>query len=265
MVAKDFESENEALYELIVRLTPEQFSTPTQFKGWTIDEILIHLHLWNKAADLALSDEAAFLAFTDELMVWVREEKSMREFELAQIDGLLGVELITAWRDFYQPMTQRFIKADPKARVKWVGPDMSVRSSITARLMETWAHGQAIYDILGVARVNQDRIKNIAVLGANTFDWSFKVRDKRPPDKKPFLKLAAPSGTLWSWFSESTEELIEGTAEEFCQVVTQTRNIKDTSLMVRGEIANEWMDNAQCFAGNANPPPKPNTRFCIKN
>ena len=35
-------------------------------------------------------------------------------------------------------MTDRFAAADPKQRVQWFGPDMSVRSSITARLMETW-------------------------------------------------------------------------------------------------------------------------------
>ena len=38
---------------------------------------------------------------------------------------------------------------------------MSARSSISARLMETWAHGQAVYDRLGVVRVDTDRIRNI--------------------------------------------------------------------------------------------------------
>ena len=36
---------------------------------------------------------------------------------------------------------------------------MSARSSISARLMETWAHGQEVYDHLGVVRVDADRIK----------------------------------------------------------------------------------------------------------
>jgi uncharacterized protein (TIGR03084 family) len=67
-------------------------------------------------------------------------------------------------------MAARFAAADPFARVPWVGPDMSVRSAITARLMETWAHGQAAYDLLGVVRRNTDRIRNIAVLGVNTYD-----------------------------------------------------------------------------------------------
>ena len=65
--------------------------------------------------------------------------------------------------------------ADPKKRVKWMGPDMSARSSITARLMETWSHSQALYDALGIIRENKDRIKNIVVLGNNTFKWCYAL------------------------------------------------------------------------------------------
>ena len=50
---------------------------------------------------------------------------------------------------------------------------MSVRSSISARLMETWAHGQEVYDVLGVLRVNSDRIRNIAHLGINNLPDSY--------------------------------------------------------------------------------------------
>ena len=57
----------------------------------------------------------------------------------------------------------KFAAADPKARVKWAGPDMSIRSSITARQMETWAHAQEVFDILGLERVESDRIRNIAI------------------------------------------------------------------------------------------------------
>lgn len=41
---------------------------------------------------------------------------------------------------------------------------MSARSCITARQMETWAHGQEIFDALGVVRRDGDRIRNVAHL-----------------------------------------------------------------------------------------------------
>ncbi len=137
---------------------------------------------------------------------------------------------------------------------------MSARSSITARLMETWAHSQAIYDELGIARVNGDHIRNIVVLGFNTYGWIFANRRMDVPEPRPQLVLTAPSGEVWTYGEEAGEEKIEGLAEQFCQVVTQTRNIADTELVVTGPNAKQWMDIAQCFAGPPNDPPAPGLR-----
>jgi uncharacterized protein (TIGR03084 family) len=137
---------------------------------------------------------------------------------------------------------------------------MSARSSITARQMETWAHGQAIADELGIVRAEDDRIRNIVVLGVNTFGWSFTVRGMDVPEEPPALRLTSPSGESWEYGSPDSDQVIRGMAHEFAQVVTQTRNIEDTGLTVEGEIAVEWMRNAQCFAGAAATPPLPGER-----
>jgi len=256
----DFRDESEALYGLMQPLDEEAFDTVTQFKRWTFNDILGHLHLWNHAADLSLADEAAFQAFLGEVMQSVASG-SLRAFERQWLAGLSGRELLEHWHGFVLEMVDRFGAADPQARVKWAGPDMSVRSSITARLMETWAHGQAIYDALGVERADADRIRNIAVLGVNTFGWTFRNRRLEVPPRIPYVRLTAPSGALWEWGEPSETERVEGTATEFCQVVTQTRNVQDTALCVNGDIATEWMSIAQCFAGPPEQPPYPGTRF----
>ena len=138
---------------------------------------------------------------------------------------------------------------------------MSVRSSITARLMETWAHAQAVYDLLGQQRTNTDRIKNVVVIGINTFGWTFRNRDIPVPEDVPYLRLTAPSGEIWEWNQATQGNMIEGSAVEFCQVVTQVRNIADTALRVAGETATAWMSIAQCFAGPPENPPQPGSRY----
>ena len=158
-------------------------------------------------------------------------------------------------------MSERFAGADPKARVPWVGPDMSVRSSISARLMETWSHAQALFDLFGVVRQDRDHVRNVVILGVNTFGWTYMNRRLEVPEAMPFLRLTAPSGEIWEWGDPSEEERIEGAAVEFCQVVTQTRNIADTALQVTGPVANEWMGMAQCFAGPPVAPPAPGQRY----
>ena len=141
---------------------------------------------------------------------------------------------------------------------------MSVRSSITARLMETWAHGQEIYDLLGVVRQDTDRIGNIVVLGIKTFAWTFRNRGLEVPGTTPRVRLTAPSGDIWEWNADVESDCITGFATEFCQVVTQVRNVADTGLEVRGNVAKRWMSIAQCFAGPPETPPEPGTRFTLQ-
>ena len=75
------------------------------------------------------------------------------------------------------------------------------------------------------------------------------------------MRLTAPSGVIWTWGEEGASDSVTGSATEFCQVVTQVRNVADTRLVVRGPVATQWMGMAQCFAGAAEPPPAPGLRF----
>lgn len=262
--AQDFLTESEDIYGLVSNLSEEQMEAETGFKAWTINAILRHLHLWNMAAYWSLTAPEKFHAFMKEAMGSMKPGSSMRHFEKDYLDGLEGQKLLQTWSDFFRKMAPEFGAADPSARVEWAGPSMSVRSSITARLMENWSHAQAIYDALGEVRQNKDHIRNVVMIGLNTYGWTFKVNGEESPQPVPYLKLTAPSGEIWEYGDPSEEEKIEGLAEEFCQVVTQCRNIADTDLNVTGPNATKWMSIAQCFAGPPETPPAPGTRSIAK-
>jgi uncharacterized protein (TIGR03084 family) len=168
-------------------------------------------------------------------------------------------ELLREWRLTWLSMCKRFEADDPQRRVPWFGPSMKVSSFASARQMEVWAHGQDIYDLFAVRRTNGDSIRNICELGVRTFRWSFENRKEVPPAQPPAILLTAPSGEKWQWNPEG-EERIEGTAEDFALVVTQRRNVADTTLSVEGPGAKRFMAIAQCFAGAPETPPAPGTR-----
>lgn len=259
--AQDFLAESDALFHLIDSVDPKHWREATGFKAWTIEHIIGHLYTWNHAADLSLKDGDAFGDFFKPITAHLLKGGTLRQYEQTWLGDLHGRDLLERWRKGYQQLAADFSVADPSARVVWAGPSMSVRSSVTARLMETWAHGQAVYDLLGVDRKTSDSaLKNIVMLGVNTFGWSFKAHRLEPPALMPYLRLVAPSGEVWEYGEPSFDSCIEGRADEFCQVVTQTRNIADTGLSVTGDAASAWMEKAQCFAGPPETPPAPGAR-----
>lgn len=259
--ALDFRAESDTFFDLLDSLEAHGWDRKTQFKDWTINDVLAHIHLGNYLADLSLQDSRAFLDFIQTFRQISKKNPRRLYATHEWLDGLHNRALLQRWREFYIEMWDRFARADPKMRVKWVGPDMSVRSSISARLMETWAHAQAVYDVLGRERSATDRLKNVAVIGVNTFGWTFRNRGLPVPADPPYVRLSAPSGEMWEWNPVQDHNTIQGRAVEFCQVVTQVRNIADTSLEVRGDTATSWMSIAQCFAGPPSMPPAPGTRF----
>ncbi|HKS56947.1 MAG TPA: maleylpyruvate isomerase N-terminal domain-containing protein, partial [Steroidobacteraceae bacterium] len=63
--AIDYRDECDALYALLAGVDAARFSLPTQFKRWTLDDVLGHLHMFDYAARLTLEGPHAFAAFWD--------------------------------------------------------------------------------------------------------------------------------------------------------------------------------------------------------
>ena len=59
----DFKDESDALYDLLASLTDEEFQRNTQFKDWTIHDVIAHLHMFNWAAEESIRDGDSFTRF----------------------------------------------------------------------------------------------------------------------------------------------------------------------------------------------------------
>ena len=261
--AIDFLEESRQLYKLLISRQKSDYYKKTQFKNWTIDQVLGHLHIFNHAANISLKTPDEFERFFSPISKAMSSGMKLVDTQVDWLGGLSGRHLLDAWWTGVVETSENYFVADPRARLKWVGPKMSARSSITARQMETWAHGQEIFDILGQKRVEHDRVKNIVHLGVATFGWTFENRQMTIPHQSPYVRLRSPSGLIWEWNDYSKTSVIEGSAVDFASVVTQTRNIRDTSLKITGEVSKRWMNMAQCFAGPPHDPPTVNTRFSV--
>ncbi len=248
--AVDLSEEGAALKDLLDSLADSDWSRKTPFKQWTVNKVVQHLHGADKMAVLALKDADGFQ----------RAKSDPSSVRTLMNPNQESRDLLDTWWQFFVEMCDLLGKSDPSRRVPWFGPDMGVMMFTTARQMETWAHGQDIFDMFGRTRINSDRLKNIAVIGVRTYGWTFANRGMTPPGDAPYVCLTAPSGELWTFNEPSEVNRIEGDAAEFCHVVTQGRNIKDVNLKVVGEAATKWMAIAQCFAGPPEDPPETGSR-----
>jgi len=258
--AVDFQAEADALHALLATLDDAGWERETGFKRWTINDVVQHLHAGDLMAAASIAGQDVFTAFRAEIQA-AREAGLTRVQETRRrLGDLTGRRLLARWHAEATALAGKLSAMPPDTRLKWAGPDMGVRMFTTARQMETWAHGQAIYDLLGVERAATDRLRSVAEIGVRTYGWTFANRQRPVPGPAPYVRLNAPDGSVWEWNDPAPDNAVQGDALAFCQVVTQTRNIADTALRVTGEPARIWMSIAQCFAGPPEDPPAPGTR-----
>jgi uncharacterized protein (TIGR03084 family) len=241
----DLRAESDDLDRLVGDGSAETLTTPTPADGWTIGDTVGHLWFFDREARKALERPADFVAGLEALAADV---EGYLERHIAEIRDL-GEALLPSWRAERTRLIEALRVTDPATRVPWYGPPMSPMSFGTARLMETWAHGQDIADALGVKREPTDRLRHIAHLGVRTRGFSYAVKGREAPDVPVFVALTSPAGEQWTWGEPEAADRISGTALDFCLVVTQRRVVADTDLSLDGAAAREWMSIAQAFAG----------------
>jgi uncharacterized protein (TIGR03084 family) len=216
---------------------------PTPAPGWTIRDQISHLWFFDQRALLALTDADGFRADAERLLAGGTDTAN------EQGRTLPPPELIDHWRQDRRRLVEHARTVDPKARVPWYGPAMGARSFITARLMETWAHGQDVADALHVQREPTDRLRHVAHIGVGARPFSYVANGRVPNETPVRVELLGPSGDLWTWGPDDASDRVTGPALDFCLLVTQRRHRDDVAVVAEGAAADEWLDIAQSFAG----------------
>jgi uncharacterized protein (TIGR03084 family) len=248
----DLAAEHAALDAIVAGLDEARWSLPTPAEGWSVRDQIAHLAYFDVAAYLAATDPDVFAR--DDAAV-PRDERQARQLAIGR--AMSGAQLLHWWRLSRAAMVLAFRRLDARSRLPWFGPPMSARSFATARLEETWGHGQDVVDALGVSRAATERLRHIAHLGVLTRAFSFTNQGRPAPTEDVRVELVSPAGARWSWGDPAATNRVGGPALDFCLVVTRRRHVADTRLDIRGPVAEEWMLRAQVFAGPPGPGRRP--------
>jgi uncharacterized protein (TIGR03084 family) len=243
----DLAAEHADLDALVAGLGEAGFDTATPAEGWLVRDQISHLAWFDREAVRAAVDPESFLATLPDAVA----DDAFTERAVVEGRALSGAALLSWWREARARLLDALPRLDPSSRVPWYGPPMSPASFTTARLMETWAHGQDVADGLGVERTPTDRLRHVAFLGVRALPNSYRVRDLPVPEAPVRVELRAPSGETWCWGDDGAADVVRGPALDFCLVVTQRRHLDDVDLSVSGPVATEWLSIAQAFAGPA--------------
>ncbi|UGT59243.1 TIGR03084 family metal-binding protein [Nocardia asteroides] len=242
----DFADESAELERLVAPLDPAGWQRPTPAPGWTIAHQIGHLAWTDGVATRSATDPDGFARMLIEAAPRVTTFVDEGAEEAAAAPPAV---LLRRWREGRAALVAALRAVPEGAKVPWFGPPMRPGSMITARLMETWAHGQDVADALGVTREPTHRLRAVAHIGARTRDFAYTVHGRTPPAAEFRIELTAPDGALWSWGPADAEQRITAPALDFCLLVTQRRHPDDLAVRVTGADAAEWLTIAQAFAG----------------
>jgi uncharacterized protein (TIGR03084 family) len=245
-IVDDLRAESDSLDELVAELPAARWAETTPAPGWTIAHQIAHLLWTDRVALLSVHDEAGF---TEVLGAAAADPGGFVDRGAEELAATAPAELLADWRRTRRQLHDALLTVPDGRKLPWFGPPMSAASMATARLMETWAHGLDVADALGVKRPATARLRSIAHIGVRTRNFAFAINGLEPPPDPFRVELRAPDGSTWSWGPEDAPQRVEGSAEDFCLLVTQRRSSSVLDVTADGPDAQHWLTIAQAFAG----------------
>jgi uncharacterized protein (TIGR03084 family) len=250
-ICADLRAEAAELAGLVGGLDDPDWDLQTPAEGWAVRDQIAHLAFYDEKALLALRDPDRFGRELNEALA--AGIGGLEQEHLDKGRSLTGAGILDWWGRAGAELVQAYSQVDPRTRVVWYGPPMAARSKITARIMETWAHGQDVRDALGVAEVPTGRLRHVCHLSVRAMPWSFIANGMAVPDGPIRVELRAPDGEIWTWGDQSAADQVTGPAVDFALLATQRRHRHDLALTATGDGADQWLDIAQAFAGPPGP------------
>lgn len=239
----DLAAEQESLVALLESLSPDDWFRPTPAWSWDVRDTVAHLADTDELAidtcldgPRSLGGVAAQCASSEDLTL------------LGVLRGrrLTGADVLEWWKHTQVAEREVLLGLDPALRVPW-GLGMRPPSFVTARMMETWAHGLDVYDAVGSRPVDTDRLRHVAWIGVRALPYAYGVAGVEGPVPALRVELTLPSGAGWGFGPEDASDRITGSASEFCRVFVQRRAADTTSLEAEGDGARLALRVARSF------------------
>ncbi|MDQ3877963.1 MAG: maleylpyruvate isomerase family mycothiol-dependent enzyme [Actinomycetota bacterium] len=188
-IVADLADEQAELDSIVRDLAADAWDAATPAEGWSIRDQISHLAFFDEQARLAVEDADAF---GTGLRAAAADVEAFMNGPLDKGRNMAVGDVLAWWRAARDAEVSAFRVMDVAARIPWFGPAMSPASFVSARIMETWAHGQDVIDALGIVRIPTDRLKHICHLGVRARPNSYAARGRAVPPGEIAVHWKAP-------------------------------------------------------------------------
>ncbi len=248
-LARELREETADLQESLRNLAAEDFDLATPAHGWDIGDSLAHLALFDAVASVAIEDPETFAAVAN------RAEKDLHYFdaEMRKLRSLTPQKLYGTFASNREAFINVAL-AHSGERILWFGPPMRTETMVTARQMETFAHGVDIRDTLGEPIFFRRRHLNVVYLGYRTIEFAFLIHGLEKPPGDVEIVVVLADGEEVTFGKATLDDLgeknrVRGPLGDLALLVVQRRNYADLDLEVTGLLAGAWVKIAQAYAG----------------
>jgi len=226
-------------------LATDDWFRPTPAKGWDVRDTVAHLADIDEiaidtctAGPRPLNDFAAQFASPEDTTLWGVLRGRRRS----------GREVLTWWEDTSSRERDVLAGVDAAMRIPW-GIGMRRQSLVTARLMETWAHGLDVREAVGLPVVDSDRLRHVAWLGYRALPYAFSFAGRERPPGELRVEVTSPSGDeIWEYGPADAPNRITGPAGELCRLFAQrTSRDEARGLVAEGDGAVAALEVARAF------------------
>ncbi|KAB1990720.1 TIGR03084 family metal-binding protein [Streptomyces triticiradicis] len=224
--------------------TVDDWSVPTPAPGWTIAHQIAHLAWADANALSALRTPDAFGA---ELGRAEAEGGGYADEAAAAGAAKPRPVLLDEWRAGRAELAAALRDTPWDHAFPWYMSEVTPALMTPLRLMETWAHGQDVFDAVGVTHRPTDRLRHVASLGVLGRALSFAAAGLPEPADPFRVELTALDGRTWAWGPETAAQRVRGDAVDFCLCVTRRRPWSGTGMTATGEDARKWLEVARVF------------------
>lgn len=256
-LAADLLATQRALHDVLAGLDPDGWDRPTPAPGWGVRHQVRHLAQGEELGRLAATDPGGFAV---ELARLLGDLAAVEAATTGDGDGPgeADADLLARWWEAAGGLRDAVLAGPPGERIGWVAGPMSRASFLTARVMETFAHGHDVGVALGVEVPADRALAHVAHLGWATRRFAYANRGLPVPETDLRLELTGAGGLVCG--PADAADVVRGPTLDLCLVVTRRVHPDDTALEAAGPHAREWLGLAQCFAGPPTDGPPPGRR-----